>query len=205
MGSEQPGVSEETTADLGSPLEAAHGAVRAIPQGGRLVRGRCWPTRYRLAGVRRKPLDAEPREAPIGKGSERPAATENLRGDGAMATILLVEDHPATRELLVEYLEAEGHTVVEAGTGVEALTIAAAAAPDLVLLDLRLPDARGFDLAQRLRAEARMANVPILALTAYPGDHVAEALAASGCTGYLTKPITRDILLEALRHYLPER
>lgn len=119
-----------------------------------------------------------------------------------MATILLVEDHPATRELLVEYVEAEGHTVVEARTGVEALTVAGAAAPDLILLDLRLPDADGFDLARRLRAEPRTVSIPILALTAYPQDHVAEALAASGCTGYLTKPVSRELLREALRHYL---
>ena len=122
-----------------------------------------------------------------------------------MATILLVEDHPATRGALRTLLEQDCHTVLEAGTGLEALTVAAAAAPDLVLLDLRLPDAHGFELARRLRAEPRTVSVPILALTAYPGDHVAEALAESGCTGYLTKPISRDLLREALRHYLPER
>lgn len=85
-----------------------------------------------------------------------------------------------------------------------ALTVAAAAAPELILLDLRLPDAHGFDLARRLREEPSMAAIPILALTAYPGDHVAEALAESGCTGYVTKPISLEILLAALRHYLPE-
>jgi CheY-like chemotaxis protein len=121
-----------------------------------------------------------------------------------MATILLVEDYPSTREAIRTLLEQDGHTVLEAGTGLEALTVAAAAAPDLVLLDLRLPDAHGFDLARRLRAEPRTVSVPILALSAYPGDHVAEALAESGCTGYLTKPISRDLLREALRHYLPE-
>ncbi len=119
-----------------------------------------------------------------------------------MATILLVEDYPATRESIRALLEQDGHTVLEAGTGLEALAIAAAALPDLVLLDLRLPDAHGFDLAQRLRAEAGMASIPILALTGYPQDHVAEALAESGCTGYLTKPISRELLREALRHYL---
>lgn len=121
-----------------------------------------------------------------------------------MPTILLVEDHPATREGLRALLEQEGHSVLEAGTGLEALTIAAAAVPDLVLLDLRLPDTHGFDVAQRLRGESPTASIPILALTAYPGDLPAEALAASGCTGYLTKPISRELLREALRHYLPE-
>ncbi|MGH7378072.1 MAG: response regulator [Candidatus Methylomirabilales bacterium] len=121
-----------------------------------------------------------------------------------MATILLVEDDPATRAALAASLQADGHTVLEAGTGLEALTVAAAAVPDLVLLDLRLPDAHGFDLAQRLREESRMANIPILALTAYPADQAPTALVGSGCTGYLTKPISRDLLREALRHYLPE-
>ena len=89
-----------------------------------------------------------------------------------MATILVVEDNAATRELLVTFLEGDGHTVIEAGTGLEALTVAAAATPDLILLDLRLPDAHGFDLAQRLREELPMAAIPILAITGYPLDHL---------------------------------
>lgn len=121
-----------------------------------------------------------------------------------MPTILLVEDNPASRELLVDFLEQDGYTVLEAGTGMEALTIAGIAAPDLILLDLRLPDARGFDIAWRLRAEPRTAGIPILALTAYPGDDAAEPLEESGCTSYLTKPISQEILRQALQHYLPE-
>lgn len=121
-----------------------------------------------------------------------------------MATILLVEDDPGTRAALTASLQADGHTVLQAGTGLEALTAAAAATPDLVLLDLRLPDAYGFDLAQRLRDELRMAAIPILAVTGYPVDNLAEALAASGCAGFLAKPISRELLREALRHYLPE-
>ncbi len=121
-----------------------------------------------------------------------------------MATILIVEDNAATRELLMDFLEGDGHSVLEAGTGVEALTVVAAARPDLILLDLRLPDAHGFDLARRLREDPRTASVPILALTAYPADQAPTGLAGSGCTGYLTKPISRELLREALRHYLPE-
>ena len=121
-----------------------------------------------------------------------------------MAIILIVEDNPATRELLREFLQGDGHTVLEASTGLEALTVAGVASPDLILLDLRLPDTHGFDLAQRLRKESRTAPIPILAITGFPLDHVAEALAASGCTGYLTKPVTRELLREALRHYLPQ-
>ncbi len=120
-----------------------------------------------------------------------------------VATILVVEDNAATRELLVEFLEGDGHAVLEAGTAVEALTLAAAA-PDLILLDLKLPDAYGLEVARRLRKEPRTAGIPILALTGYPQDHVAEALAESGCTGYLTKPISRELLREALGHYLSE-
>jgi two-component system cell cycle response regulator DivK len=117
-----------------------------------------------------------------------------------MATILLVEDDAATRELLRALLEQEGQSVLEAGTALEALTVAGVTGPDLILLDLRLPDAHGFERC--LRLEPWTASVPILALTAYPGDHVAEALVQSGCMGYLTKPVSREILLEALRHYL---
>jgi CheY-like chemotaxis protein len=112
-----------------------------------------------------------------------------------MATILLIEDDPATREALTASLQADGHTVLGAGTGLEALTVAA--------VDLRLPDAYGFDLAQRLRQELRTPSIPILAVSGYAVDHLAEDLAASGCVGFLAKPISRELLREALRHYLP--
>lgn len=118
-----------------------------------------------------------------------------------MATILLVEDNPTTRELLIEFLGHE-HTVLEAATGLEAVTVARGARPDLILLDLKLPDAHGFDIARRLREESPTAGIPIVALTAYPKELPAEALAKSGCTGYLTKPISRELLQEALQHYL---
>lgn len=95
-----------------------------------------------------------------------------------MATILIVEDNPATRELLVEFLEADGYTVLEAGTGLEALTVAAAAAPDLILLDLRLPD------------EAHQPRDPPRGAPALPARRLKEAgtAAASGaaraCRGW---------------------
>lgn len=78
-----------------------------------------------------------------------------------------------------------------------------AGGPNLILLDVKLPDAHGFDLARRLRGEPLTATIPILALTVDPGGHVAEALAASGCMGYLTQPVSRELQRAALRHDLP--
>ena len=113
---------------------------------------------------------------------------------GAMAaTVLVVEDERKLRDFIRTYLENAGFTVLSTGSGAEALTMAAAAAPDLVVLDLGLPDVPGETVARELRATARM---PILMLTAKSSEEDRIRGLELGADDYVTKPFSpRELVL----------
>ena len=109
------------------------------------------------------------------------------------ATVLLVEDERKLRELVRSYLERAGLAVLSTGSGAEALTLAAEAAPDLVVLDLGLPDVPGEAVARELRAAG---SVPILMLTAKAGEEDRIAGLEIGADDYVTKPFSpRELVL----------
>jgi DNA-binding response OmpR family regulator len=109
------------------------------------------------------------------------------------ATVLLVEDERKLRELVRSYLERAGLAVLSTSSGAEAITLAASAAPDLVVLDLGLPDVPGETVARELRAAG---SVPILMLTAKAGEEDRIAGLELGADDYVTKPFSpRELVL----------
>jgi DNA-binding response OmpR family regulator len=109
------------------------------------------------------------------------------------ATVLVVEDEQKLRELVRSYLERAGFTVLSTGSGAEAITLAADASPDLVVLDLGLPDVPGETVARELRAAAA---VPILMLTAKSAEEDRIAGLELGADDYVTKPFSpRELVL----------
>jgi two-component system, cell cycle response regulator DivK len=106
-----------------------------------------------------------------------------------MKTILVADDKASSRELVRTVLEHIGFQVVEASDGAEALEHARRLAPELILLDLQMPELDGFQVIERLRAEARFAATPIVALTASAMHGDREKALAAGFSGYITKPI----------------
>lgn len=111
------------------------------------------------------------------------------------ATILLVEDDEMNRDMLSRRLELLGYRVLLACDGVEALAVARAAAPDLVLMDMSLPVLDGWQAARRLKTEDATRSIPVIALTAHAmvSDRV-KALQA-GCDDYDTKPVDLERLV----------
>ena len=108
---------------------------------------------------------------------------------GNSPVIMLVEDSDDIRSMVRTALEKKGYRVVEAVNGREALDAAARESPDLVLMDIELPEVDGISIAYYLRASQQFRRIPIIAITAFDGeDYRAEALEA-GCDGYITKPI----------------
>jgi CheY-like chemotaxis protein len=89
-----------------------------------------------------------------------------------MARVLHIEDDPRNRLLVRKLLLAEGHEVVDAADGVEGVRLALAERPDLVLVDINLPGLDGYEVTLRLRTEAALARVPIIAITDEPGRRV---------------------------------
>lgn len=109
-----------------------------------------------------------------------------------MARVLLVDDDVAVAEFLIEYLEARGHEIHHASTGLEGLRLASEHRPAVILLDLTLPDAPGYDVLRRL-AELDPTR-PVIVLTGSVDPHVAEDVGHLGAFGLLRKPFDlRDL------------
>jgi two-component system, cell cycle response regulator DivK len=103
--------------------------------------------------------------------------------------ILVVEDNERNMRLFCDVLQASGYRTLEATTGESAVEIALEHAPDLVLMDIQLPDIGGVEALARLRADARGAFLPVLALTAQAMEGDRERFLAAGFDGYLSKPV----------------
>jgi len=110
-----------------------------------------------------------------------------------MKKILIVEDVEMNRDLLVQLLEDE-YELVEATDGKQGLEMAAQERPDLILLDISLPEMDGWEVTRRIRADARLKQTPIIAVTAHAMAGDEEKAYAQGCNGYLSKPIDEDEL-----------
>jgi CheY-like chemotaxis protein len=106
-----------------------------------------------------------------------------------MKKILIADDKPTGRELVRTVLENSGYTVIEASDGPEALRLARESSPDLIILDLHMPEIDGFGVIQELRRDTNFAVTPVVALTASAMQGDRERAMALGFTGYITKPI----------------
>lgn len=117
-----------------------------------------------------------------------------------MPLVLIVDDNAKNLKLAGEVLRAAGFRTLEAATGAEGIAFAAERLPDAVLLDLRLPDLGGTEVARRLRDDPRTAGIPVVALSALPGGDE-EWLRAAGFAGYVEKPIDVSRFPNQVRRY----
>jgi len=118
------------------------------------------------------------------------------------ARILLVDDEPDQREMYRFGLEHAGFTVDEAVNGADALTHARSVPPDLIVLDLRLPDIDGWEVCRLLKADLQTSRIPIVILTATPNPTHAERARGAGCAAYLLKPCLPEDLAQTVRRIL---
>lgn len=116
--------------------------------------------------------------------------------------ILYVEDNIANRELVKRVLEVEGYEVMEAQDGPTGLELAAHRTPDLILMDINLPEMDGYTVTAELRKLATLDKTPIVALTANVMRGDREKSLMAGCDGYIRKPINIDELPEQIAHFL---
>jgi two-component system, cell cycle response regulator DivK len=115
--------------------------------------------------------------------------------------VLVVEDNEKSMKLFRDVLQATGYRTVEATTGAEAVELAAEHGPDLVLMDIQLPDLDGAEALSRLRADVRTASIPVLALTAQAMHGDRERFLAAGFDGYLSKPVNVVELVDVVRRH----
>jgi len=120
-------------------------------------------------------------------------------------TVLIVEDNDHLREILAAILSSSGYAVSQAATANDAIAKAISTHPNLILLDLDLPDMKGTDAAWTLRKHSTTAQIPIIGCSAFFGpEWRAEALRA-GMVDYLLKPISADVIKAKIAKYLAER
>ena len=111
------------------------------------------------------------------------------------ARILVIEDHEDNRRIVRDLLTSCGYDIVEAATGADGVQLAIAQRPDLILMDIDLPDIDGYEATRRLKADPALRSIPVVAVTSYAlsGDE-ARAMAA-GCEAYVAKPFSPRALL----------
>ncbi|HEY3754822.1 MAG TPA: response regulator [Opitutaceae bacterium] len=120
-----------------------------------------------------------------------------------MPKILLVEDNEMNRDMLSRRLMRRGYEVVIATDGQQGVDMAAALAPDLILMDMSLPVIDGWEATRRIRASEVTKKIPVIALTAHAMAGDREQALAAGCDDYDTKPIDLDVLLPKIQRFLP--
>lgn len=119
-------------------------------------------------------------------------------------TILIVEDHQDSRELLADALEFAGYAVLQAGDGEEGERIALKQTPDLILLDISLPNKSGWEVVETLRNNDATRQTPIIALTAHARVQDENKALEAGCNQYLPKPVKPKQVIQAIHTLLDD-
>ena len=118
------------------------------------------------------------------------------------AKILIVEDNPDSREMLVCLLKLEGYEIKSATDGKEAIELLEQERPDLIISDIQMPNLDGIEMIKQLRKRGKLSRVPILVMSAYRSGRVSEALKA-GANAATRKPVQWDDLLMIIKQLLP--
>ena len=121
-----------------------------------------------------------------------------------MSTILIVEDNEKNMKLVRDILQHKGHQTLEAATGEEGVRLALEHKPDLVLMDIQLPDIDGVTALRRIREDAALDAVPVLAVSASVMPDEQHKIVSSGFDAYITKPIVLKSFLESVQRFLAQ-
>lgn len=116
--------------------------------------------------------------------------------------ILIVEDNELNLKLFRDLLRANGYDTMETKEGIEAVGLARNAMPDLIVMDIQLPEISGLDITRKIKSDADMKHIPILAVTAFAMKDDEEKILAAGCEAYLSKPIAIDQFLATVRQFV---
>jgi two-component system, cell cycle response regulator DivK len=118
--------------------------------------------------------------------------------------ILVIEDTDDNRQIIRDLLTAFDYELIEAADGAEGVAQAQSQHPDLILMDIQLPEMDGYEATRRIRAIPELARVPIIAVTSYALSGDEAKTRAAGCDGYVAKPFSPRQLLAKIREFLPE-
>lgn len=117
-------------------------------------------------------------------------------------TVLIVEDNDLNMKLFNDLLEAHGYTTLKTRDGIQALGIAREHRPDLILMDIQLPEVSGLEVTKWLKEDDELRHIPVIAVTAFAMKGDEEKIRQGGCEDYIAKPITVSKFLETVQKYI---
>ncbi|MFO1185078.1 MAG: response regulator [Bauldia sp.] len=117
-------------------------------------------------------------------------------------TVLVVEDNELNMKLFHDLLEANGYNTVETRNGLEAIELARRARPDLILMDIQLPEVSGLEVTKWLKEDDDLRSIPVIAVTAFAMKGDEERIRQGGCEAYLSKPISVAKFIETVKAYI---
>ena len=117
-------------------------------------------------------------------------------------TVLIVEDNELNMKLFRDLLEAHGYATLGTRNGIEALDLARKYRPDLILMDIQLPEVSGLEVTKHLKEDHELRHIPVVAITAFAMKGDEERILAGGCEAYMSKPISVGRFIETVRRFL---
>lgn len=120
----------------------------------------------------------------------------------SMKTVLIVEDNELNMKLFHDLLEARGYRILQSRDGMEALRLAREERPDLILMDIQLPEVSGLEVTKWIKQDEHLRSIPIIAVTAFAMKGDEEKIREGGCEAYIAKPISVANFLETVQRFL---
>ena len=128
--------------------------------------------------------------------------SKNDSTNGSAKTVLVVEDNELNMKLFHDLLEAHGYNILQNKDGMDALRIAREHKPDLILMDIQLPEVSGLEVTKWLKEDEDLKSIPVIAVTAFAMKGDEEKIREGGCEAYIAKPISVTNFLETDRKFL---
>ena len=119
-----------------------------------------------------------------------------------MNNVLIVDDNQYLREILATMLRFSGYEISQAANGSEALKMVVSAKPNVILLDIQLPDMKGADVARAIRTQSASAHIPIIGCSAFLGGHWRQQALHAGMVDYLEKPIPLEVIQAKIKEFI---
>ena len=125
-------------------------------------------------------------------------------GSGMAKKVLIVEDNELNMKLFHDLLDAQGYETLQTREGLQALALAREHRPDLILMDIQLPEISGLEVTKWLKEDAELASIPVVAVTAFAMKGDEERIREGGCEAYISKPISVSMFLAKVRQFIGE-
>ena len=138
----------------------------------------------------------------MGRRRLRAAVPWNSVGSAMAKKVLIVEDNELNMKLFHDLLEAQGYDILETREGLQALSLAREHRPDLILMDIQLPEISGLEVTKWLKEDEELASIPVVAVTAFAMKGDEERIREGGCEAYISKPISVAHFLGTIRSLL---